>query len=163
MSRILRVGAISRIGTSFLHCSLRACLNNRIHCRSRREAAQISNELAKNQSLLLRKWRTDPSPRPSPLRKGRGRRIVWPGFVLFGERSSWGLTSAPTILRHALHLGRRRSSSGFADGKPTVASSRYLRKMPSRALLRSKVCRLMPLPEGSMMMRLPMRLVVKAN
>src|SRR6266404_5765558 len=41
----------------------RARLNNRIHCRSRREEAQISDDLAKNQSLL---------------------------------------TSAPTILRHAL-------------------------------------------------------------
>src|SRR5260370_14624716 len=53
-------------------------------------------------SLLLRKCRkelTDPSPRPSPLRKGRGRRRERPIFVLFGERSSRGLTSAPTIIR----------------------------------------------------------------
>src|SRR6266566_7847390 len=42
---------------------LRARLNNQIHCRSRRKEAQISDDLAKNQSLL---------------------------------------TSAPTILRHAL-------------------------------------------------------------
>src|SRR6266567_3700427 len=43
--------------------TVRARLNNQIHCRSRREEAQISDDFAKNQSLL---------------------------------------TSAPTILRHAL-------------------------------------------------------------
>src|SRR5436309_1533693 len=36
--------------------SLRARLKNQIHCRSRREEAQISDDLAKNQSLLRDSW-----------------------------------------------------------------------------------------------------------
>src|SRR6266702_5043427 len=36
----------------FMAHFVRARLNDRIHCRSRREEAQISDDLAKNQSLL---------------------------------------------------------------------------------------------------------------
>src|SRR6266568_365561 len=61
--------------------ALRARLHNQIHCRSRREEAQISDDLAKNQSLL---------------------------------------TSAPTILRHALRLP--------AQAKLTLTPALSLRK-----------------------------------
>ncbi len=56
---------------------LRARLKNQIHCRSRREEAQISDDLANDQSLLTS------------------------GPTILGKDQSL-LASAPTILRHAL-------------------------------------------------------------
>src|SRR6266571_1872017 len=86
--------------------SLRARLKNQIHCRSRREEAQISDDLAKNQSLPMNGsvscliqgiCRSSQNLDFSPFCSA----FIGTMPLLFADLNL--LTSAPTILRHALN------------------------------------------------------------